>query len=108
RELIIHDAHAILRSRTALGPTAALRFGDVSRLRDRDWHRSALLGKPRLRRAHERAHELAIDLFRERLDVEARAGEECRGVSGLVDAGRLDARVLEADRGEKPQEFLLF
>ena len=45
----------------------------------------------RLRRAHERAHELAVDLGRERVDVESFASEELARVFDVVDAGRLDA-----------------
>src|SRR5262249_6536831 len=50
----------------------------------------------RLHRAHERAHELAFDLRRKGIDINAFAGEELARILDRVDPRRLDADRLEA------------
>src|SRR5438093_13462256 len=54
----------------------------------------------RLRRADERAHELAVDLGRDGVGVDALVGEELARVFHAVDARRLDTDRLETGRGE--------
>src|SRR3989449_11511914 len=54
----------------------------------------------RLRRADERAHELAVDLGRDGIGVDALVGEELARVFRAVDARRLDTDRLETGRGE--------
>src|SRR5271165_6366534 len=54
----------------------------------------------RLFGAHERAHELAVDERRDRVNVDPLAGKEFARVVDLVDAGRLDADRLEPGGGE--------
>src|SRR3974390_2021886 len=57
---------------------------------------AAGLATSRLHGADERAHELAVDLSRHGVDVDALAGQEIVRVLHLVDAGGLDAGLLEA------------
>ena len=54
----------------------------------------------RLSGAHERAHEFALDERRDRVHVDALAGEELARVVDLVDARRLDADRLKSGGGE--------
>src|SRR2546430_3848615 len=54
----------------------------------------------RLRRANERAHELAVDLRRDNVGVDALVGEELARILHAIDARRLEADRLEAGLGE--------
>jgi hypothetical protein len=53
-----------------------------------------------LLRANECAHELAIDNGRNRVDINATAGQELAGVFDIVDAGRFDADRLKSSGGD--------
>ena len=50
----------------------------------------------RLHGAHEGAHDLAVDLGRDRVHVDVLAGEKFAGVFHAVDSGRLDLDVFES------------
>src|SRR5215470_4095224 len=61
----------------------------------------------RLMRANERAHELAVDLRRHRVGVDAGAGQEVTRVLHTIDARRFHLDALEAGLGELVAVFLL-
>src|SRR5919108_1094206 len=61
----------------------------------------------RFDRAHERADELALDLRRDRIDVDAGARKELAGVFRAIDTRRLDTDRVEACLGELVAIFLL-
>src|SRR6266571_4999901 len=61
----------------------------------------------RLRRPHERTHELPIDLGCKFSGIETSTDQKCRSVICLVDSGRLDRRFLESDLSQEIQKLSL-
>src|ERR1700752_614155 len=65
-------------------------------------------GLSRLFRSNERAHEFAVDERRDRIHVDALAGEGFTRVVDLVDARRFDADRLEPGNGKLQTVVVLF
>ena len=62
----------------------------------------------RLDRADEGAHELAVDLRSDGIDIDALAGEKFAGIFDVIDSRRFDVNLFETGGGRFGAIFVFF